>query len=447
MKENQEKNLDLEDQTKADVGNDINSNYEKLRKNKIIIASIILVGCLLIFIFIFSKDSNKKKEEIKIEQTLKNKKDTAKNNDADIGGGDSINDLGIEVTKSNIIEEEKEDLSLKIPPLPELKIEIPSIKIEDNQENNKKEDKEIIEEFESMSGFNNTYDDIIVQNGKQIKKEKKEEVEKKSNIILKKPDNVVTDPRKTPIILYGDSTGSSHPDSSMIHENNIVIVGEDDISKIKEKSTDIATKIVKNRDNVIAQGKKINAILETAIDTEVPGFVRAIISRDVYPEQGNKVLIPRGSRIYGSYEKNIQRGQGRVNISWTRLIRPDGVEVSIDFTASDEFGKAGIKGNVDNKYGNIVKNSILSSILAIGSGAVADLISDDTTTVANGSGISYVTSSAASTITKDISGKLIDVVKSKIDSFDDTPIIRIPQGTKITIIVQGDMEMPHMQNY
>ena len=446
MKENQEKNLGLEDQRKADVGNDINSNYEKLRKNKIIIASIILVGCLLIFIFIFSKDSNKKKKEIKIEQTLKNKKDIAKNNDTDIGDGDSINDLGIEVTKSNIIEEEKEDLSLKIPPLPELKIEIPSIKIEDNQENNKKEDKEIIEEFELMSDFNNTYDDIIVQNGKQSKKEeeKKKEIKKKSK---KKPDNVVTDPRKTPIVLYGDSTGSLHPDSSMIYEDNIVIVGENDISKIKEKSTGITTKIVKNRDNVITQGKKINAILETAVNTEVPGFVRAVISRDVYPEQGNKVLIPRGSRIYGSYAKNIQRGQERVNISWTRLIRPDGVEVSINFTASDEFGRSGIKGDVDNKYGNIVKNSILSSILAIGSGAIADLISDDTTTIANGSGVSSVTSSAVSTITTDITGKLIDVVKSKIDSFDDTPIIRIPQGTKITIMVQGDIEMPHMQNY
>jgi hypothetical protein len=217
MKETQEKKLDSSDQSNADVGSDISSNYIKLRQNKIIIASIALLSCLLIFIFIISREPSKEKEEIKIEKSLKNKKDFEQGKD--IISSDSIGDLGIG-PKKNDVAEEIEDLSLKIPPLPELKIDIPSIKIEDTQDRSrdKDRDKEVVSEFESISDFNNTYDDVIVKNGKENKKEKEEDEKDKS----KKKENIITDPRKTPIVLYGDSSGDSHPDSSMIHEDNIV---------------------------------------------------------------------------------------------------------------------------------------------------------------------------------------------------------------------------------
>jgi carbon starvation protein CstA len=42
----------------------------------------------------------------------------------------------------------------------------------------------------------------------------------------------------------------------------------------------------------VTQGTLIPAALETAIDTDVPGYVRAIVSSDVRSYDGTRVLVP-----------------------------------------------------------------------------------------------------------------------------------------------------------
>ena len=103
-------------------------------------------------------------------------------------------------------------------------------------------------------------------------------------------------------------------------------------------------------ERTIAQGKLIDSVLETAINTDFEGKVRAIVSRDVFADFGRQVLIPKGSRIIGSYSGSVQRGQTRVLINWERLIRPDAIDIQINSPASDQFGRSGVPGSVDNKY-------------------------------------------------------------------------------------------------
>jgi type IV secretion system protein VirB10 len=43
----------------------------------------------------------------------------------------------------------------------------------------------------------------------------------------------------------------------------------------------------------VTQGTLIPAVLETAIDTDVPGYVRAMVSADVRSFDGSRVLVPR----------------------------------------------------------------------------------------------------------------------------------------------------------
>ncbi|MDX5495271.1 MAG: TrbI/VirB10 family protein, partial [Wolbachia endosymbiont of Nomada marshamella] len=52
---------------------------------------------------------------------------------------------------------------------------------------------------------------------------------------------------------------------------------------------------------MVTQGKIIDAVLETAINSDLQGMLRAMVSRDVYAETGDTVLIPKGSRLIGSY--------------------------------------------------------------------------------------------------------------------------------------------------
>lgn len=118
----------------------------------------------------------------------------------------------------------------------------------------------------------------------------------------------------------------------------------------------------------VPQGTVVPAVLETALDSTRPGGVRALVQRDVHGFDGTRILIPRGSRLYGEYDAGLQAGQNRALVRWTRLLRPDGVTIALDSPASDPLGRAGIRGKVDGKFFQRFGGAILQSVLDIGVG-------------------------------------------------------------------------------
>ncbi len=265
---------------------------------------------------------------------------------------------------------------------------------------------------------------------------------------LQNPEKIKDiDPRYATIIVFG-GTAEGTPSRGVGYENNIVNLNQDPINKLQKSKIGVTATFINDRTHTIAQGKLLTAVLETAINTEIPGFVRAIVSRDVYAEAGNQILIPRGSRLFGTYSSKITRGQGRVEISWTRLIRPDGVDMAITFNASDQFGRSGIPGDVDNKYSALVANSMLTSILAVGGVAAAQKFlgsggQANTTTTNPTQGTTTTTGSAANQAIYDVSKTIIDTVGQVIgSSLNSNPVIRVPQGTRITVVVNSDINIP-----
>ena len=130
-----------------------------------------------------------------------------------------------------------------------------------------------------------------------------------------------------------------------------------------------------NPGTTVTQGTLIPAILETAIDTDVPGFVRAVVSQDVRSFDGTKVLVPRSSRLIGQYQSGVQNGQKRAYVIWTRLIRPDGASVNIASPAVGFDGTTGLKGDVNSqffqRFGSAMLLSVVSGLSAIGSGGTS----------------------------------------------------------------------------
>ena len=123
----------------------------------------------------------------------------------------------------------------------------------------------------------------------------------------------------------------------------------------------------------VTQGTLIPAVLETAIDTDVPGYVRAVISSDVRSFDGTRVLVPRSSRLIGEYKSGLQAGQRRAYVIWTRLIRPDGVSVNIASPAVAFSGETGLAGKVNNhffeRFGSAMMLSVIGGLSAIGNTA------------------------------------------------------------------------------
>jgi type IV secretion system protein VirB10 len=137
-------------------------------------------------------------------------------------------------------------------------------------------------------------------------------------------------------------------------------------------TTATATPAINPR-TTVTQGTLIPAVLETAIDTDVPGYVRAVVSADVRSFDGSRVLVPRSSRLIGQYKSGLQAGQKRAYVIWTRLIRPDGVSVAIASPAIGFGGETGLAGKVSShffeRFGSAMLLSVVGGLSAIGGNA------------------------------------------------------------------------------
>jgi type IV secretion system protein VirB10 len=198
--------------------------------------------------------------------------------------------------------------------------------------------------------------------------------------------------------------------------------------------------------NTIAQGKLIHAVLETAINTQLPGNVRAIVSRDIYAEAGKNILIPKGSRLVGIYNTNLFQGQDRVFVVWNRVIRPDGVDMMVNSLSTDALGRSGVEGYMDNRYGQMFASAVIGSILSIGIASAAEEISgeDGTTTQSVGADGTFTTTSTSSTQAAADSAARIGAVGARITDrmLDTRPRVVIDQGTPINVFVNRDLIFP-----
>jgi type IV secretion system protein VirB10 len=115
--------------------------------------------------------------------------------------------------------------------------------------------------------------------------------------------------------------------------------------------------------NTVVQGTLISAVLETALDSDLPGYARAVVSQDIRSFDGSRILIPRSSRLIGEYKSGLASGQRRAYLLWTRLVRPDGVSVALASPAVDVTGRAGVGGKVNSHFFERFGSAILLSII------------------------------------------------------------------------------------
>jgi type IV secretion system protein VirB10 len=116
-------------------------------------------------------------------------------------------------------------------------------------------------------------------------------------------------------------------------------------------------------------GTVIAASLITGLNSDLPGFVIAAVTENVYDTvSGRYLLIPQGARLLGRYDHVVAFGQERALIVWQRIIFPDGSSVTIDnLPATDSAGYAGLADAVDLHTMTLLKGVALATVLGIGS--------------------------------------------------------------------------------
>ncbi|MDH5723002.1 MAG: type IV secretion system protein VirB10 [Alphaproteobacteria bacterium] len=184
-----------------------------------------------------------------------------------------------------------------------------------------------------------------------------------------------------------------------------------------------------NLDTLIAQGEMISGVLETAIQSDLPGMVRAIISENIYSFEGSNLLIPKGTRLVGQYRAGTNQGQSRVFIIWNRLIRPDGASINIGSFGTDSLGRSGLAGNVDTHFMERFGASVLLSMIDGAVEALANSVEDDNAANVSISGGNNFSRSSEIALENSIGIK---------------PTIYVDQGTRIKVFVGKDLDFSNV---
>lgn len=270
------------------------------------------------------------------------------------------------------------------------------------------------------------------------------------------PEVVAETPEATPVeefperyksgLIKLDQKGNGSGNGSLTGEGDpgLTVAGEDRNSKYLAAAAGLADRSARARqieriDAMIPEGTLIPGIIETAINSDLPGQIRAITSQDVYSFDGRRVLIPTGTRLIGEYQSEVTRGQKRIFVIWTRLIRDDGVSVRLNSIGTDSLGRSGLTGHVDNKFRERFGASIMLSIVG---GAASYLTgygsqeaSNNSDDAARGEEI------ARETIAQTFSDMANTVLSENLRI---PPTISVSQGERIFVYVRQDLDFSAM---
>jgi type IV secretion system protein VirB10 len=197
------------------------------------------------------------------------------------------------------------------------------------------------------------------------------------------------------------------------------------------ENTSVAEKLAHPRDTVL-QGEFIHAVLETAVNSDLPGMVRAEVTEPVYSYRGERILIPAGSRLIGQYASRQENGPAtqRVFIIWTRIITPLGVSILIDSPGTDSLGRSGMGADAINHYFfQIFGQAILFSVLGAGVSNVG--VSEESQP------------NSADQFRQSVAESLQDSASKSLKSNTEniSPTLHIYQGSSVVVFVSKDLDL------
>ncbi|HWU02786.1 MAG TPA: TrbI/VirB10 family protein [Novosphingobium sp.] len=185
--------------------------------------------------------------------------------------------------------------------------------------------------------------------------------------------------------------------------------------------------LIAGRATLIPQGAIIAAVLETPLNSDRPGLARAVVAQDVRGFDGARVLIPRGSRLIGEFKAETSPGMRRIQVMWTRLIRPDGAAIRITSPAADTMGGAGIAGATNTHAIERFASAVLQSALTVGVNVASTMAS-------GGSGTIYL----------GLPGQGTQLGQQLVPNTARPATIKVREGASISVLVARDLDFAGM---
>lgn len=185
----------------------------------------------------------------------------------------------------------------------------------------------------------------------------------------------------------------------------------------------------------IKAGTVIPGILLVGVNSDLPGAVIGQVSEHVWDTAtGRFLLIPQGTRIVGVYDSRVTYGQKRVSVVWNRLIYPDGSSLNIAGSpGTDMAGYSGMKGKVDNHYGQLLMAALFTSVFT----AAVEIAGDnDSRNYNDNKSPAEVLAETTATTIANIGARMAERALSI------QPTIVVKPGSRFNVLVLQDVVFP-----
>ncbi|MCY4302945.1 MAG: TrbI/VirB10 family protein [Aestuariivita sp.] len=184
---------------------------------------------------------------------------------------------------------------------------------------------------------------------------------------------------------------------------------------------------------LLARGSVIPTVLESSIDSALPGLVRARVSETVYDSvTGRHILIPRGAHLVGSYAQATSAGAQRLFVSWSDLRMPDGRPIRLDdFSSLGSDGASGVRGK---RSTGLLKAFGAAVLFDLAGNATQILTGDRSTT--NQSDLGALIAAATGSATTRVADQYLGQILSGGTRF------RVKAGAIMNVLVEEDLTLP-----
>lgn len=179
----------------------------------------------------------------------------------------------------------------------------------------------------------------------------------------------------------------------------------------------------------IKAGTVIPCVLISGINSDLPGNSIGQVTENVYDSaSGKNLLIPKGTRVIGTYDNHITYGQSRVLVVWSKLVYPDGSTLMLgNLTGVDQSGYTGSAGQVNRHWNSLLASSLLVSLMGAGV---------DIATPSNRSDEDDAGSILAENATRAVAEAMSKVIEREADR---QATIKIKPGQRYMLFVRQDI--------
>ncbi len=126
----------------------------------------------------------------------------------------------------------------------------------------------------------------------------------------------------------------------------------------------------------IEKGKIIPCVLNSYVSSNLGGRVEAIVSQDIYSKEGNNILIPKGSKIFGLFQGLSSIQAKKIAIEWQNVHLPDGHVIKTLLRGVDSSGQDGHKAQYKYEGMRRIGSYILSSGVDLGLNIMSDKLTE-----------------------------------------------------------------------